>query len=79
MVWDLDAHYLKGHCLSHNTSLKVQIQETTAKKPRTNESRPKDKSRLTASPPLCPALMSLPVLIAKIKGENDLKRKRTPP
>ena len=41
MVWDSDAHCTWGQSPSHNTSSKVQNQETTAKKPRTKESKPK--------------------------------------
>ena len=39
MVWDLDARYPWGYCLSHNTSSKVQTQETAAKESRTKKSR----------------------------------------
>ena len=42
MVRELDARCPRGHRPSHNTSSKVQSQEITAKKPRTEESRPKE-------------------------------------
>ena len=41
MVWESDTHCPKGHRPSHNTSSKVQTQETTAKEPCTKESKPK--------------------------------------
>ena len=42
MVWELDTRCPRGYRLSHNTSLKVQTQETIAKKPRTKESKLKE-------------------------------------
>ena len=42
IIWDLDARYPWGHRLSHNTSSKMQTQGTSAKEPRTKESRPKE-------------------------------------
>ena len=42
MVLELDAHCPRGHRSSHSTSSKVQTQGTTAKEPRTKESRPKE-------------------------------------
>ena len=42
MVRELDARCPRGHRPSHNTFLKVQTQETTAKEPYTKESRPKE-------------------------------------
>ena len=42
MVWESDARCSRGYHLSHNTSSKVQTQGTTAKEPRTKESRPKE-------------------------------------
>ena len=42
MVRKFDACCPRGHRLSHNTSSKVQTQETTAKKPRFEELKPKD-------------------------------------
>ena len=42
MVRESDARCPRGYYPSHNTSLKVQTQETTAKEPRTKESRPKE-------------------------------------
>ena len=46
MVQKSDARCARGHRPSHNTSLKIQTQGTTAKKTRTEESRPK-KAKLT--------------------------------
>ena len=46
MVRESDARCLRGHRPSHNTSSKVQTQETTAKEPRIKESKPK-KAKLT--------------------------------
>ena len=54
IIWDLNARYPKGHCLSHNTSLKVQIQETTAKESRTKESRPKEIKQANGKTPALP-------------------------
>ena len=42
MIQDLDPRYPRGHRPSHNISSKVQTQGTTAKKPRTEKSRPKE-------------------------------------
>ena len=46
IIQDLDIHCPQDYRLSHNTSLKVQIQGTTAKKPRIKESRLR-KAKLT--------------------------------
>ena len=54
MVWKSDAHYPKGHCLSHNIFSKVQTQGTTAKKPRTEESRPKEAKQANGKAPALP-------------------------
>ena len=42
MVWESDIRCPQGYRPSHNTSSKVQTQETTTKEPRTEESRPKE-------------------------------------
>ena len=42
MVWDADSRCPKSHCLSQNTSAKVQIQGSTAKKFKYKEFRSKD-------------------------------------
>ena len=46
MIQDADSHCSRGHRPSQNTSAKVQIQGSTAKKSKLKESRPKD-SKLT--------------------------------
>ena len=50
MVRELDARCPRGHHPSHNTSSKVHTQGTTAKEPRTEESRSKE-AKLTDGPP----------------------------
>ena len=50
MVRESDARCPRGHRPSHNTSSKVQTQGTTAKEPRTEESRPKE-AKSTDTPP----------------------------
>ena len=42
MVRNADSCYLKSHCLSQNTSAKVQTQSSTAKKSKPKESKLKD-------------------------------------
>ena len=50
MVRESDARCPRSHRPSHNTSSKVQTQGTTAKKPRTEESRPKEAKSTNAPP-----------------------------
>ena len=54
MVWDFDAHCLRGHRPSHNTSLKVQTQRPTTKEPCTKESRPKKAKSNNSKTPALP-------------------------
>ena len=54
MVRELDARCPRGHRPSHNTSLKVQTQGTTAKEPRTKESRPKEAKSTDGKNPALP-------------------------
>ena len=42
MIQNLDIRCLKDYRLSHNTFSKMQTQRTTAKKPRTEEFKPKE-------------------------------------
>ena len=42
MVQNADSRYPRSHCLSQNTSTKVQIQGSTAKKSKLKEFKPKD-------------------------------------
>ena len=54
MVRKSDARCPRGHRPSHNTSLKVQIQETTAKELHTEESRPKEAMQANGKAPAPP-------------------------
>ena len=54
MVWKSDAHYPRGHRPSHNTFSKVQTQGTTAKKPRTKESKLKEAKQADGKAPALP-------------------------
>ena len=54
MVWQSDARCPKGHHLFHNISSKVQTQGTTAKEPRTEESRPKEAKQANDKAPAPP-------------------------
>ena len=76
IIRESDARCPKGHRPSHNTSSKVETQETTAKEPRTEKSTPKEASWSTARPPLRPALMSPLSPIAKRRSWSGSKRKR---
>ena len=54
MVRNSDARYPKGHRSYHNTSSKVLIQGTTAKKPRAEEPRPKEAKQADGKAPAPP-------------------------
>ena len=54
MVRESDAHCSRGHCPSHNTSLKVQTQGTTAKEPHTVKSKPKEAKSTNGKNPAPP-------------------------
>ena len=54
MVRDVDSHCSKGHCLSQNTSAKMQTQGSTAKKSKPEKFKPKDlkpANMKTSAPP----------------------------
>ena len=76
MVQKLDIRCPRGHRLSHNISLKVQTQGTTAKESRTEESRPKEvKSTDGKTPaPLCSNESAKPN--CKKKKREWLKKKK---
>ena len=54
MVRESDARCPRGHRPSHNTSSKMQTQGTTAKEPRTEESRPKEAKSTDGKAPALP-------------------------
>ena len=54
MVRDLNTHCPKDHCLSHNTSSKMQTQRITAKKLCAKESRPKEAKQANGKAPALP-------------------------
>ena len=69
MVWNLDAHYFRGHYLSHNTFSKVQTQGLNNKDfSRSKESKPKALK-------LAPLYDNIVVKLAKKKDKKD-KMKR---
>ena len=76
MVRDSDIYCLWGHRPSHNTSLKVQTQETTAKKLYTKESRPK-KMKLINGKTFAPSRSDESVKLNHIKKKRKwLKKKK---
>ena len=54
MVWESDTCCPRGHRPSYNISSKMQTQETTAKKLRTEESRPKEAKQADGKAPVPP-------------------------
>ena len=76
MVLDLDARYCKGYRLSHNTFLKVQTQETTAKKPCTEESKPKEAKLANDKTPAPPRSDEPAKFYYKNKKREWLKKKK---
>ena len=75
MVQESDIHCPSGHRPSHNTSLKVQTQETTTKKPRPKESRLK-KAKLTNGKAPAPPRSDEPAKPNHKKKKRELLKKK---
>ena len=67
IVRDLDICCPRGHCLSNNTTAKVQIQRTTVKDPRLKETKTKDPK---------PTLSCTSVAKSLELGKKDKKNKK---
>ena len=54
MVRDANSHCFRNHCLSQNTSAKVQTQGSTVKISKPEESKPKDSKPSVEKTPALP-------------------------
>ena len=76
MVRESDARCPRSHRPSYNTSSKVQTQGTTAKEPRTKESRPKEAKSTDGKAPAPPRSDKLAKPNCKKKKREWLKKKK---
>ena len=76
MVRDADSRCPRGHCLSQNTSTKVQTQGSTAKKSKPEESRPKDSKVADGKTPVLPRTYKPGKTSCQDKKKEYLKKKR---
>ena len=76
LIWDSDARCPQGHRPSHNTSSKVQIQETAAKELRTKKSKPKEVKLTNSKTPAPPRFNKLAKPNCKKKRRQWLKKKK---
>ena len=76
MIRKSDARCPRGYRLSHNTSSKVQTQETTAKDPHTKESRLKEGKSTNGKAPAPPRSNEPAKLNREKKKQKWLKKKK---
>ena len=76
MVWNADSRYPRGHCLSQNTSSKIQTQDSTAKESKPMESRPKDSKPANEKTPAPPRTNEPEKTFCQDKKKEYLKNKQ---
>ena len=76
IVQNADSCYPRSHCLSQNTSAKVQTQDSTTKESKLKESRPKNSKPADEKTPTLPYTNEPEKTFCQDKKKEYLKKKR---
>ena len=76
IVWDTDFCCFKSHCPSQNTSIRIQIQDSTAKKFKPKEFRSKDFKTANRKTPALFRTNELEKIFYQDKKKEYLKKKQ---